>query len=148
MKYIILQLNFNKYAWIHVFNHCVKNIFCASVEEQAVAKVLSLTWLTLSESKPEKKNLCCFSTFQMFNQSSVVVVSNVSLPKLLICAYALQLFLLQVMFQNHPKECNYSDIENFISLLAPMSTTVQLKDKGTKTCTLDSNRPSLRPVAD
>ena len=36
-------LNFNKYARIHVFDHCVKNIFCASVEEQAVAKVLSLT---------------------------------------------------------------------------------------------------------
>ena len=148
MKYIILQLNFNKYAWIHVFNHCVKNIFCASVEEQAVAKVLSLTWLTLSESKPEKKICAAFQFFKCSTNSSVVVVSNVSLAKLLICAYALQLCLLQVIFQNHPKECNYSDIENFISLLAPMSTTVQLKDKGTKTCTLDSNRPSLRSVAD
>ena len=148
MKYIIFQLNFNKYAWIHVFNHCVKNIFCASVEEQAVAKVLSLTWLTLSESKPEKKICATFQFFKCSTNSSVVVVSIVSLAKLLICAYALQLCLLQVIFQNHPKEFNYSDIENFISLLAPISTTVQLKDKRTKTCTLDSNRPSLRPVAD
>ena len=68
-------------------------------------------------------------------------------PNMCKCFTALSTARRQI-FQNHPKECNYSDIENFISLLAPISTTVQLKDKRTKTCTLDSNRPSLRPVAD